>query len=74
MSDETIEIVRTVDGRYVWNPILMGVEYYPKADRRIERTLPLYENTNTFDGAMRTVARDLARQYSKSREDSRAVR
>lgn len=56
---EPKEVLRLPDGRYVWEPALMFVEWIPKGKQRSTKTLFLRSNTNTFNGATRKAAQDV---------------
>ena len=59
-----IELVRLPgEGRYVWEPALDLVEFIPTGKSRGERSLPLSRDSNTYNGAMRRVARDLLNMH-----------
>jgi len=59
-----IELLRiTGEGRYVWEPALEIVEFIPQGERRSTRTLHPSSASNTYNGVMRVVARDILKLH-----------
>jgi hypothetical protein len=66
MGISKVEVVRVTDeGRYVWDVEDSRIEYIPKGERNVTRTLPLYRDSNSFNGAIRVAARDIMREHQE---------
>jgi hypothetical protein len=58
-----IELVRIETGRYLWDDAKEQIDFIPRGERKSVRTLHTHSAGNTYNGAMRVVARDLMRMH-----------